>query len=115
MDNYPLHTEHYYHMLDLGIPLTATAGSDFPWCGQDHGHGPPERSSRIGNARFYTFLNGPLTYSNWHRAVRAGHTFVSSGPMLDLRVTAAGHPPAIPGDRLDVGQGRPPTQRPFMW
>lgn len=108
MDNHPLHTDHYYHMLDLGIPLTATAGSDFPWCGQDHGHGPPERSSRIGNARFYTFLNGPLTYANWHRAVRAGHTFVSSGPMLDLRVTAAGYPPAMPGNQLDVGQGSSP-------
>lgn len=109
VDDHPLHTDHYYHMLDLGIPLTATAGSDFPWCGQDHGHGPPERSARIGNARFYTYLNGPLTYTNWHRAVRAGHTFVSSGPMLDLRVTAANRPAALPGDRLDVGRGSSPT------
>lgn len=105
VDERPLHTEHYYHLLDLGIPLTATAGSDFPWCGQDHGHGPPERSSRIGNARFYTRITGPLTFANWRSAVRAGHTFVSSGPMLDLRVTAPNNQTAGPGDRLDVKRG----------
>jgi len=102
VDEQPLHTEHYYHMLDLGIPLTATAGSDFPWCGQDHGHGPPERTSRIGNARFYTLINGPLTYQTWRKAVQAGHTFVSSGPILDLSATTADHRKAIPGDRLDL-------------
>ena len=100
VDERPLHTEHYYHLLDLGIPLTATAGSDFPWCGQDHGHGPPERLSRIGNARFYTYLSGPLTFTNWRRAVQAGHTFVSSGPMLDLHVNGA-----FPGDKLTINRG----------
>ena len=30
----PLAVEHYYLMLDLGIRLTALAGSDFPWCGR---------------------------------------------------------------------------------
>lgn len=101
VDEQPLHTEHYYHLLDLGIPLTATAGSDFPWCGQDHGHGPPERLSRIGNARFYTYLGtDSLSFTNWRKAVRAGRTFVSSGPMLDLRVNGA-----RPGDRLDVKRG----------
>ncbi|QJW91148.1 CehA/McbA family metallohydrolase [Spirosoma taeanense] len=100
VDEHPLHTEHYYHFLDLGIPLTATAGSDFPWCGRDHGHGPPERSARIGNARFYTYLNDSLTFANWRNAVQAGHTFVSSGPILDLRVNNA-----LPGDRLNLKRG----------
>ncbi|WP_020594599.1 CehA/McbA family metallohydrolase [Spirosoma panaciterrae] len=102
VDAHPLHTQHYYHLLDLGIPLTATAGSDFPWCGQDHGHGPVEHSSRIGNARFYSYLgtDQKLAYSNWRDAVAAGHTFVSSGPVLDLRVANA-----IPGDHLDVKKG----------
>jgi hypothetical protein len=110
VDSHPLHTEHYYHMLDLGIPLTATAGSDFPWCGQDHGHGPPEHSSRIGNARFYTYLgqlSKPLSLSTWRAGVAAGHTFVSSGPILDLRVVNTQSPTqsAIPGDRLDIKRG----------
>lgn len=96
----PLRTDHYYHMLDLGIPLTATAGSDFPWCGHDHEHGPPERTARIGNARFYTYLDGSFSYQNWKSGLAAGHTFVSSGPVLELRVNNA-----LPGDRLNLKAG----------
>ncbi|WP_245878032.1 CehA/McbA family metallohydrolase [Spirosoma fluviale] len=96
----PLHTENYYRMLDLGFPLTATAGSDFPWCGHDHDHGPPEQSARIGNARFYTYLNKPFSYSAWKAAVAAGRTFVTSGPILDLKVNKA-----IPGDKLALAKG----------
>ena len=101
VDAHPLHPEHYYHLLDLGIPLTATAGSDFPWCGQDHGQGPPERTSRIGNARFYVYLgHDSLSLPNWRKAILAGHTFVSSGPILDLRVNNT-----LPGDRIDIKRG----------
>ena len=96
----PLHTDHYYHLLDLGFPLTATAGSDFPWCGHDHEHGPPERTARIGNARFYTYLNQPFSYAVWKAGVSAGHTFVTSGPILDFRVNKA-----LPGDRLNLKKG----------
>lgn len=109
VDERPLHTEHYYHLLDLGIPLTATAGSDFPWCGQDHGHGPPERTSKIGNARFYVYLGKPatpkpITLSIWKTAIEQGHTFVSSGPALDLTMRS-GTKTAIPGDRLALKRG----------
>lgn len=96
----PLRTEHYYRMLDLGFPLTAVAGSDFPWCGHDHDSGPPERSARIGNARFYTYLDEPFNQVAWQRAVAAGRTFVSSGPILDLRVNNS-----RPGDRLNLKKG----------
>ncbi|GAB3808855.1 hypothetical protein GCM10028819_48790 [Spirosoma humi] len=96
----PLHTENYYHMLDLGFPLTATAGSDFPWCGHDHDQGPPEQSARIGNARFYTYLRTPFTYAAWKEAVAAGHTFVTSGPILTVSVNDA-----LPGDRLALRKG----------
>ncbi len=96
----PLRTEHYYHLLDLGFPLTATAGSDFPWCGHDHDHGSPERSARIGNARFYTYLDKPFSYDAWKAGVAAGHTFVTSGPILDFRVNNA-----LPGDRVALKKG----------
>ncbi len=96
----PLHTDHYYHLLDLGVPLTATAGSDFPWCGHDHAHGPPERTARIGNARFYTYISQPFSYAAWKAGVSAGHTFVTSGPILDFRVNKA-----LPGDRLNLKKG----------
>ncbi|GAB2568061.1 hypothetical protein GCM10027190_17280 [Spirosoma areae] len=94
----PLRTQQYYHMLDLGFRLTATAGSDFPWCGHDHNL--PEHSARIGNARFYTYLSGPFTPEAWQRGVAAGHTFVTSGPLLDFRVNNA-----LPGDQIRLKKG----------
>ncbi|MFC5411320.1 CehA/McbA family metallohydrolase [Larkinella bovis] len=100
VDANPLRTAHYYHLLDLGFPVTATAGSDFPWCGQDHDHGSPEHSARIGNARFYVFTEQPLTSQSWKEGLKAGHTVVTSGPMLDFRINNA-----RPGDRLNVKKG----------
>jgi hypothetical protein len=96
----PLLVSHYYHLLDLGYPVTAVAGSDFPWCGKDHDHGPPERSARIGNVRFYTYTGGLLTYSSWKAGLAAGHTFVSNGPILELKVNDR-----LPGDSLNVPRG----------
>jgi hypothetical protein len=96
----PLQAHHYYHLLDLGFPVTAVAGSDFPWCGQDHDRGPPERSAQIGNVRFYTYTGATLSYQTWKAGLMAGHTFVSSGPILDFRVN--GH---LPGDSLDIQPG----------
>lgn len=96
----PLLLRHYYHLLDLGYAVTAVAGSDFPWCGKHHDHGRPERNARIGNARFYTQISRALSYVAWRNALRKGHTFVSSGPMLDLKANDA-----IPGDTLQVKKG----------
>jgi hypothetical protein len=89
----PLPTRYYYHFLDLGFRLTALAGSDFPWCG----NGVP----RIGNARFYTYTGeSALNYESWFAAMKAGHTFVTTGPMLLLK--ANGH---LPGDAFDIAPG----------
>lgn len=97
----PLITTHYYHFLDLGFPLTALAGSDFPWCGRNKAFGAAEdEGPRIGDARFYTHIDGPLTFDGWMGGVKAGHTFVTSGPMLDLRVDDA-----RPGTTLDRRAG----------
>ena len=96
----PLQTEHYYHLLDLGFRVTAVAGSDFPWCGHDHDKGPPERTARIGNVRFYTYTGDSLSYEGWKGALAAGRTFVTSGPILDFRVN--GH---LPGDSLAARKG----------
>lgn len=102
----PLRTEQYYRLLDLGFPLTATAGSDFPWCGHDHDHGSPEHSAQIGNARFYTYIHGPFSPAAWQAGLAAGHTFVTSGPILDLTVNHA-----RPGDRLPLRKGDSLTVR----
>ena len=97
----PLITTHYYHFLDLGFPLTALAGSDFPWCGRNKAFGAAEdEGARIGDARFYTHVDGPLTFDGWLRGVKAGQTFVTSGPMLDFKVDDA-----LPGATLERKDG----------
>jgi hypothetical protein len=88
----PLPVEHYYRFLDMGYKLTALAGSDFPWCGP--------KFAQIGNARFYAYAGTPFSYDRWFAAVRAGHTFVTTGPMLLLTVNGK-----LPGDTIEVAPG----------
>jgi hypothetical protein len=97
----PLAVQHYYHFLDMGYKLTALAGSDFPWCGVGPQYGGSEPSlARIGNARFYVYTGGPLTFERYMAGLKAGHTFVTTGPMLSLTVGGK-----MPGDTLDVAPG----------
>ncbi|MBI1389092.1 MAG: hypothetical protein GC154_11655 [bacterium] len=77
----------YYDFLNLGMPLTAAAGSDVPWGGT------------VGEVRMYAYLGGGgFTPDAWFEAVRAGRTFVTNGPMLGLRVDGA-----RPGETVTVG------------
>lgn len=99
----PLIVDHYYHLLDLGFAVTAVAGSDFPWCGRDHRYGfdvPLDKAARIGNVRFYTYTGDTLSYDRWKAGLHAGHTFVSSGPVVTFTVNGR-----LPGDTLDVAPG----------
>jgi hypothetical protein len=96
----PLMLKHYYHLLDMGVPVTAVAGSDFPWCGKDHSTGKPEKSSQIGNARFYTYTGKNFNYQIWKQGLARGNTFVSTGPVLDFTVNAQ-----LPGKKLEVDKG----------
>jgi hypothetical protein len=97
----PLALEHYYMFLDLGVRLTALAGSDFPWCGRGPAYGlPGPPVAQIGNARFYTYVGGPLSFERWFAALKAGRTFVTTGPMLFLTVNGR-----MPGETVDVTPG----------
>ncbi len=102
----PLVTANYYRFLDMGFPLTATAGSDFPWCGRTQAFGAAEdEGPRIGDARFYTYVDGPFTFERWFEALKGGRTFVTSGPMLSLAVDDALPGSTLqrqPGDRLRI-------------
>lgn len=103
----PLALTHYYHFLDLGYRLTALAGSDFPWCGRGprfgvhdgRGSGTDD-CSQIGDVRFYTYVGNDFSFNRWLQAVKAGHTFVSSGPILELAVNDR-----LPGDTVNVSRG----------
>ncbi len=76
--------ERWYEVLNLGIRMAPTAGTDFP-CSQ----------SLPGRERFYARLDGPLDYRAWLEAVRLGRTFVTNGPVVELLVDGA-----QPGDEV---------------
>ncbi len=99
VDGGPLLTQNYYHFLDLGYKLIATAGSDFPWCGNGPRFGTegPPWNARIGNVRFYTHIDGEFNYRIWKENLVSGHTFVSSGPMLLFKVNDK-----LPGDEINL-------------
>lgn len=65
----------YYRFLNCGFKLAATGGTAM-------GVMP----APLGYCRTYAKLEGPLTEANYLKAIRAGRTFATSGPMLTLTV-----------------------------
>ncbi len=84
-----LGTNLYYEFLDLGFKLTAAAGSDVPFAGT------------VGEVRMYAYAPEAGDGDAWFEAVGRGRTFVTNGPMLELRVGGA-----MPGDELRVEKGQ---------
>ena len=78
----------YYEFLNLGFKLTATAGSDVPW------------GNSIGQSRMYAYTGKRTDPDAWFEAVKAGHTFVTSGPMLELTVNGK-----VPGSEIELQPG----------
>jgi hypothetical protein len=68
--------EAWYELLALGFRVTPTAGTDYPCAGQ----------TIPGHERFYTQVDGALTYAKWLESVRQGRTFVTTGPMAELSI-----------------------------
>jgi hypothetical protein len=66
----------WYDLLALGFRVTPTAGTDYPCADQ----------TIPGHERFYTKVEGPLTYAKWLEGVRQGRTFVTTGPMVEFRI-----------------------------
>jgi hypothetical protein len=79
--------EDSYDFLNLGIRITASAGSDLPW------------GSTLGEARVYAYTGRDFSVDAWFDAVKKGRTFVSDGPMLRLEVDGA-----RPGDEIQVAR-----------
>jgi hypothetical protein len=77
--------EVWYQLLNLGFRIAPTAGTDFP-CG------PP---SLPGRERFYAQIDGEVTRESFVEAIRAGRTFVTNGPIVELLVDGQG-----PGDEI---------------
>ena len=83
----------YYEYLNMGFPLTAMAGSDVPF------------GNTLGSSRVYAYTGERFSPDAWFAAVKAGHTFVTNGPMLEFSVNgkiAGSEIEANPGDVLHI-------------
>jgi hypothetical protein len=81
----------WYRLLNCGFRLPAAAGTDV-------------FLNRIGSNlpggdRVYVRLDGPLTYEAWIAGLKAGRSFVTSGPMLEFTVNGS-----EPGTVLKLGE-----------
>jgi hypothetical protein len=68
----------YHRLLNCGFRLAASAGTD---CFLNR-----IRSLLPGGERLYVKIDGPLTYEKWIAGLRAGKSFVTNGPVLELAV-----------------------------
>jgi hypothetical protein len=80
----------WYRYLNCGYRLTAVGGTD------KMGAYMP-----VGANRTYAFLGDKeFNFANWARAVRSGNTFMTTGPLLFLKVDGR-----VPGDEIKLGAG----------
>lgn len=86
----------WQRLLRLGIPVALSAGTD----AMVNVH----RNMAVGTARIYVRQAGPLTLPSYLAALRAGKSFVSTGPFLDL-VLAGKRPGEVLAGSADSSQG----------
>jgi len=67
--------EVYYHLLNCGFRLPVSAGS-----------ASGVKAAPLGYNRVYVNVDGPFSYDNWFRSLKAGRSFATNGPMLFLSV-----------------------------
>ncbi len=72
----------WYRLLNCGFRLPASAGTD---CFLNR-----IRSRLPGSDRAYVKLDGPLSYDAWVKGLKAGRSFVTNGPLLELDVAGRG-------------------------
>ena len=67
-----LATSYWYDFLNLGFNVAPSAGSDFPYL------------KHPGAERVYVNLDGAWSVDGWFNGLKAGRSFVTNGPMLEL-------------------------------
>ncbi len=72
----------YARLLNAGFRLAAAGGSD---TFSDTARDPP-----LGTGRTYVRVDGDLTVPAWGEALRAGRSFSTNGPLLELEVDGRG-------------------------
>ena len=87
-----LGVDNWYPYLNLGFKISPAAGSDYPYFGP----------SLPGVERYYVKLDGPFDPDAWYASFKAGHVFVTNGPMVDFTVNGQGM-----GQEIRVPKGTP--------
>ncbi|MFN8574056.1 MAG: CehA/McbA family metallohydrolase [Gemmatimonadaceae bacterium] len=68
----------WYHFLNLGIPIAPEGGTD----AMTDFH----RTMAVGATRVYVRPSGTFNYASYLAALKAGRSFVTNGPLLDVHV-----------------------------
>jgi len=79
----------YYKFLNCGFRLAASAGT-----------ASGVKPTPLGYDRVYVYLPGKFSYQDWFRALKAGRSFATNGPMLFLTVNGRN-----PGDTIQIPAG----------
>ncbi len=74
-DGFPVEYDWYYRFLNCGFRLPISSGTD--WWEYDHN-------------RVFVRIEKGFNYESWLGGLRAGRTFVSNGPLLELSVNGMG-------------------------
>jgi len=77
----------YYAYLNCGFRVRASSGSD-----------KMSTTVPMGSARTYVETGPNRDYESWLEGIRQGHTFISTGPMIEISVDGKG-----PGDEMRFG------------
>jgi hypothetical protein len=85
----PAGQEEWYALLGAGFRLPVVGGTD-----------KMNNEVPVGLYRTYALIDGAFSYDAWLAAIRAGRTFMTSGPILILRVEDA-----QPGDTIRTSRG----------
>jgi hypothetical protein len=81
-------TDGWYRLLNLGLRVYPAAGSEWPY------------GDLPGVARNFVKVDGPLSPDAWFESYRAGHTYVTNAPFLELTVNGKDM-----GEELRVARG----------
>jgi hypothetical protein len=79
----------YYKFLNCGFRLATSAGT-----------ASGVKPTPLGYDRVYVYLPGKFSYQDWFRALQAGRSFATNGPMLFLTVNGR-----KPGDTIQIPAG----------
>ncbi len=84
-------TDLWYRFLNAGLAVMPSGGTDVMT--------DLHRTMALGSTRVYVRPEGAMTWSSYLAALKAGRSFVTTGPLIDLTVAGA-----RPGDVIPAGR-----------